>query len=199
MNLIIKWRSFHLQFWYPCSAAFTLAIAYKMNICWGAIRLRLFKVKHPKIDKDQAGLCCGLPQPEIHQQKTSARTGAWMGSLLSELRAVRCLWYYFYLFGSIDTFYRATEWSRHHTGWWINAHSLIQLFRYLRFAWYARDKTRVEVSRSAWDRLVSENVLSLSSKCIFADLLKLSPLLQACQNRILVLMVKIKHRYSPYG
>ena len=63
----------------------------------------------------------------------SARTGAWMGSLLSELRAVRCLWYYFYLFGSIDTFIRATEWSRHHTGWWMNAHSLIPLFRYLRY------------------------------------------------------------------
>ena len=39
-----------------------------MNICWGEIRLRLFEVKHPKIDKDQAGLCCGLPQPEKQQQ-----------------------------------------------------------------------------------------------------------------------------------
>ena len=53
-------------------------------------------------------------------------------SLLSELRAVRVLLYHFYLFGSIDTFIRATEWSLHLTGWWMNAHSLITLFRYLR-------------------------------------------------------------------
>ena len=55
-----------------------------------------------------------------------------MGSLLSELRAVRVLLYHFYLFGSIDTFIRATEWSLHLTGWWMNAHGLILLFRYLR-------------------------------------------------------------------
>ena len=41
----------------------------------GAIRLRLFKVKHPKIVKDQAGLCCGLPQPEKQQQKTKQELG----------------------------------------------------------------------------------------------------------------------------